>query len=35
MLIGLSVNTLQQAQRHNAFLGVNYYGCGPIFYHIF
>ncbi|MFU2080332.1 thiamine phosphate synthase [Avibacterium endocarditidis] len=31
MLIGLSVNTLQQAQRHNAFLGVNYYGCGPIF----
>ncbi|MFZ7202061.1 thiamine phosphate synthase [Avibacterium avium] len=31
MLIGLSINTLQQAQRHNAFLGVNYYGCGPIF----
>ncbi|MFZ7223384.1 thiamine phosphate synthase [Avibacterium avium] len=31
MLIGLSVNTLQQAQQHNAFNGVDYYGCGPIF----
>lgn len=31
MLIGLSVNTLQQAQQHNAFDGVDYYGCGPIF----
>src|SRR5699024_10267340 len=26
-----SVNTLQQAQQHNAFNGVDYYGCGPIF----
>ncbi|MCW9718504.1 thiamine phosphate synthase [Avibacterium sp. 21-599] len=31
MLIGLSVNTLQQAQQHNDFNGVDYYGCGPIF----
>ncbi|POY46320.1 thiamine phosphate synthase [Avibacterium paragallinarum] len=31
MLIGLSVNTLAQAQRHNDFNGVDYYGCGPIF----
>ena len=31
MLIGLSVNTLPQAKQHNAFNGVDYYGCGPIF----
>ncbi|MBF4102943.1 hypothetical protein INT80_12180 [Gallibacterium anatis] len=31
MLIGLSVNTLQQAQQHNAFNGVIIMAGGPIF----
>lgn len=31
MLVGLSVNTLLQAQKHNDFSGVDYYGCGPVF----
>lgn len=31
MLIGLSVNTLEQAQQHNQSAFVDYYGCGPIF----
>ncbi|OBW95852.1 thiamine phosphate synthase [Gallibacterium salpingitidis] len=31
MLIGLSANTLAQAQQHNETSYVDYYGCGPIF----
>lgn len=31
MMIGLSVNTLAQAEQHNHSTFVDYYGCGPIF----
>lgn len=31
MLIGLSINQVDQAVKYNQFTDVSYYGCGPIF----